>query len=89
MPLGFGPHLLLDRKQERKGGAVILLASENSEEMEGACHGVGHILFSALRMSICTHSKSAAVSYRDVIGIYVLETMGLIRDLSNGNHASD
>lgn len=43
MSVGFGPCLLLERKWEGSLVAVIVLTVEDSKELEGVCHGVGHI----------------------------------------------
>lgn len=51
MPVGFGPYLSLERKQEKKVGAVIVLAAEESKELEGVCHGVGHVFSSLAQTS--------------------------------------
>lgn len=57
MPVGFGPCLLLEGKQERKVGAVIVLAAEDSKGLEGICRDVGHV-FSGPELSICTIGRS-------------------------------
>lgn len=79
MPVGFGPCLLLEGKQERKVGAVIVLRTPRGWKVSAVMWDTY-----SLAQSCPFVLLAEAVSHRDVMGIHAFKTMRVISDCSNG-----